>query len=264
MKIFNSNKSYSMIIAWILVASIASIFVAYVLGVVGHGVYSDHGIQTHGIGFPVQTKNNNRDEFSLENGMLGDNSSISGINDVHVAQSCDVEVDTQKGKIEIVDENYDNVPLPLCVTPDTVKNWWVVVNATGGYKPLKDCNHRIGMIEFWQKNNLGVPELISNCYNPYMKLAYYLKAKEVTADYVDCDNMYDECCCCVTYWNITIDTSCGNWACIDSNDEPDVPGCCIVDPPVDLDKEVTIKINTDWCGCCLQDQQFEIIYAHKS
>jgi hypothetical protein len=257
MKLDDSNKNYSIIIAGILILSVTSIFVANLMGLGGHSIKSSRNLQLESAGLPFSAEN------SKSNIIEGN--SQNGTNDVHVAQSCVIEdVPTEPGKLDIIATNYDNIPLPLCVTPETVDDWYVDVNVTGGYE------FKEGKIKFYQKDEDGNLELIYNDCNPYMYLGYDLKWEFVTDLYKT--EPYEMCECCWDVIRISVDpTTCNNWACIDSSETPvilyegeECTECSITQFPVDLDKEVTIKLFTIWEGCPLEDQEFEIIYAHKN
>ena len=249
MKMDDSNKRYSTIIVGILVAFISSIFVANLIGFGGYSFNSSNALQLQSAGIPMYEESNNN--------LIGGNSSRGENNDVHIAQYCEVDgLDTVAGSIEYEDHYIDD-PLPLCITPEVVEDWWVVLKVIGGYEPTG------GNIEVWQK---GV--LVTNpCYGGpgTMYLGWVL------ADPVDVTDQYNTGpCCCIRYYNLSIDPSlCNNWACIDSNQYPPVCdlGCVITDYEEGMtipDKDVTLKIWTDWQGCGMPCQQFEIIYAHKN
>jgi hypothetical protein len=250
MKLDDSNKRYSAIIAGILIISVASIFVANLMGLRGYSIRSSSNLQLESAGIPFC------DENSKSGVIEGD--SHNRTNDVHIAQWCEVDcIDTEPGKIEVHEVYYDNVPLPLCVTAETVDDWYVIVNVTGGYE-FTD-----GSIEFYQ-GKTGAKELVWNDCIQGMYLGYDLDSMDVTDQYKppDCT---EECCCCWKMIKIYVNPSCNNWACLDSNQMPEICGDCWFEvPPVDLDKEVMIKIKTEWEGCPSPDQQFEIIYAHKN
>jgi hypothetical protein len=241
MKIDNSNKRDSLIIAGILVFLITSIFVAFIIR------FGDYSLNTE--------INKNAEEMYSESFVFKHNSSESETDDVHIAQSCNITgLDTVPGSITIDSYYYDD-PLPLCVTPEVVSDWFVLVRSEGGYVPTG------GDIEFWQKDQL----VWNDCWEDgqTMYLGYGIAVEDVT------DGIYTtDPCCCVRWYNLTIDTSCNNWACLDSNQYPPVCGDCeITDFEAGMeipDKDVDLHIRMDWEGCTMPDQQFEIIYAHKS
>ncbi len=240
MKIDSSNKSDSLIIAGILVFLITSIFVAFIIR------FGDYSLNTE--------VNTNPEEVYSERFVFKHNSSELETDDVHIAQSCVLEdLDTEPGEITIEDYYYDD-PLPLCVTPEVLSDWFVLVKSVGGYVPTG------GDIQFWQKGELIWNDCYGNGHQMY--LGYGIDVEDVTDIYGTAP------CCCARWYNLTIDTSCENWACIDSNQYPPVcEGCTITDFEEGMtipDKEVDVYIWMDWEGCPMPSQEFEIIYAHKS
>ncbi len=189
--------------------------------------------------------------------------SLDGLesNDVSVPLKCEATgIDTEAGYIKITEAYIDDV-LPLCVTDDTVSDWYVIYASCGGYFPVG------GVAQLIQKDgchgnlNLAVEHLVDYvppCGDPAAGL---------------------DCCCSVEFYKITFDVEGDDTTiCLDANhlpsnpsvNEADCVGCedfnCWItnDPCKTLQKEVTLTMWEDWMGCESPDQSFEVMLAHKS
>jgi len=190
------------------------------------------------------------------------------INDVSTPLQCDVlGIDVEAGYIKVCEVNIDDM-LPLCVTDDTVIDWYVIYASCGGYEALG------GTAQLIQKDG---------CHGNLLLNAEHL------IDYVPpcgdpCIGL-DCWCCDVEYYKITFDVDVQpdtglEEICLDANHLPVNPSidelcpdcgpgedfnCFITtDPAKTLLKEVTITMWEDWEGCKCPDQSFEVMLAHKS
>ncbi|MFX1389816.1 MAG: hypothetical protein ACFE9Z_07135 [Promethearchaeota archaeon] len=166
---------------------------------------------------------------------------------VTVAQRKELfDVDTEKGKIEIIGEELpDWTVLPLCITDSDVEDYWVAIKVTGGYYPYDGWS-----IEFYQDrdDDKSTKELIGR-----INLLHTV-VPELSG-------------CCYTVYNITFDVV-GDCIHIDSNYFPDIPAGwnLIKNVPCtpDLNKEVDIFFSTHWYGCGEPYQRFELILPHNN
>jgi hypothetical protein len=235
MKIDDSNKRYSMIIAGILIVSVASVFLAISLGYGGF-------------------KENPNNPFSMEiyansgkktwnDGSPGNNKSVS------VAQECEIiDLDTAQGEIK-PNTDYTNIPttLPLCIDDSVVKDWWIAYLVCGDYDVRKISCRYYGKIEL-RNDKDGLLGTI------------YMEGVEVT----------DLPCCwkLVNFTNFDVDPV--NGFEIPSNYKPIVDPACNLymhkdyDHSKGLGKEVDLLIKTWWKGCDQDIQKFRLILAHKN
>jgi len=141
------------------------------------------------------------------------------------------DLDTEQGWIEVYGSYYD-YPLPLCITNNTIANWYANVLTYGHYEPYA------GYIEVWQKGEM------------------------VGTVYVDWDWVRKGSCCAYDYWIATFYVKA--YFCLESNQYPD-PGPWELTPGLYCDtipgKEVTLHFDTSWRGCHCLDQSFTIIHA---
>jgi len=150
-------------------------------------------------------------------------------------------VDTEKGKIEIVQEVLPNWQvLPLCITDDLLDPYWVTIKVTGGYHPYDGW-----FIDLYQDNWGGK------------------NTKEFVGRIDLIHNKIDSGCCYDIY-NITFDV-CGPCIELDSNHFPDIPAGWNLIKDVcgteTLNKLVDIQISTHWYGCGERYQRFELILS---
>jgi hypothetical protein len=233
MEINYSNKRYSMIIAGILVTYILTVFVAFTLGVGSSNNFSDNSDQ--GLrpmsSEPLYMLETNKSEDILDSSIKtkGDHGDVSvdqtyTIEDLTVGEAADVQ---------FYDTNIDEEPLPICINPDWALDKWIAFKTKGGYVPADV----LGMVEIQQCGS----RVINPCNG--MWVGWGLTAT-INDDYWICTS--DPCECWHIY-NITFDTSCDNWICLDSTPDQCSSGC---------DKLVDFVFDTHWVGC-----EFDYILA---
>jgi hypothetical protein len=233
MKIINSNKSYYMIIAGILVISILSIFMVFSLGVRGYCVYKPNATYPHSVGFLDTNKDASESNYSENNKI------------VSVAQSKELKaLDTEKGSINVIGGNLpDWDKVPLCIKQSDLNGYYMLVSSCGGYTPRDGWSIQL----YQDRDNVkSTKELIGTIQLIYTKV----------------DSM-SSCCC--TVYNITFIVI-GGCIHVDSNEFPDAPAgwdfskgsCCC-----DLNKKVDIKVTTLWEGCSDQCQRFGLILTQN-
>ncbi|MFX0046320.1 MAG: hypothetical protein ACFE8Z_10775 [Candidatus Hermodarchaeota archaeon] len=139
--------------------------------------------------------------------------------------------DTEVGKIEILSYYYPDI-LPLCLTEEELRGWYVNLFITGGYELV--C----GYVDVWQKN-----EIVGR-----ISLDWTRVKGEI---------------CTTEYWYITFHT---DGIFLDSNRYPDVCDPFELWAPYEKipDKEVYFDIMTCWQGCSQPDQSFAIFSAHSA
>jgi hypothetical protein len=239
MKIDDSNKRYSMIIAGILSIYVLSIFMALTLDVGGKNIHTNYGNQPSGTGLPYMVYNNN-----TQDQLKRSKKDISGLNDVSLAESePEIIMDTEVGEITVNWLLTD--PLPLCITQTVLDELlWngVVIQATtkGGYEPIG------GTIDLYQ----------GNCMWPW---------KENDLDDLEIVWSYDRhISCYYDVWNGTlqlpasvssIELASNQWPAGASH-----PWWCGDKIP---GKEVHLDIEILYQGCHEENQQFLLIMSHK-
>jgi len=252
MKIGNSNKSFSIIIAGIIVLTILSIFVAYASEVGGPDRHSSYGSEILGISTCSVLPEDNDNIETQE---------VRKSSPVPVAQECELgPFDTEAGEIEIIennfpyiDENGNLLPLPICITNEMAQTWNWTVRVKGGYSPIDTLGYWPGYgITVWQDSDKD--------YELELVQGWNIDWTDLGKD-PQCD------CCSCRLW-LAKPAYCGNKVCLDSNQYPEVIGCdCDRIVPHNQDeipgKEVYVQINTLWEGCPLEDQQFAYILAQK-
>jgi hypothetical protein len=245
MKIDDSNKRYSMIIAGILVISILSIFVAITLGSGGYRVYTQKGTQPHCIGFQST-------EYEASERNLPENKKV-----VSVADKCEQTHDTKPGCITI---EYKEIPyeLPLCITQEEINDWWILYKVCGGYLPdKKDWIRICGSIRYPVLDNYGWIVLDQD-KTPEGGIILMTEMEVIQDATLPCCCYYVNISGFVLYCNQEIH--------LDSNHHP--TGCQIVENGPgydgDLDKLVELDIITNWEGCHLDKQEFRIILTQKN
>ncbi|MFX0003406.1 MAG: hypothetical protein ACFE9J_07975 [Candidatus Hermodarchaeota archaeon] len=251
MKLVNSNKRYSSIIAGILVFVLLSIFMAFLIGCWGNAINEQNGFQTsfngsfitpdcgdinhepvpkirEWVGLDTATGSLTVDDFTFRDGSN--------------AVVVDIDGPAPKGEF------------PLCIGLDQGYYFEIIVDSCGGYHPcmIGDlegdggcCGHYITL---WQ----------DGCFNQY----------RISLDINDPNNWVPttdpSACECGTVWKGTFavevckvekKTSPCTWEKWDT---------CIKlfsnHPPCDMNtywgKWVNVKINSVWCGCNLPSQCF--------
>jgi hypothetical protein len=237
MKLDNSNKRYSKIIAGILVIVTLSIFMAVIIGFWGSSTNEQEGVPSI---FPLNSNFN------------------SGINEPTAKGpiTWDDVFDTERGSFRILEAGfYDSSDtlivdleagtgqFPLCIEDTDGYYFNFLVEAVGGYIPsdFNPCDY----IELYQYKWYGlcdtdllykykiyfdasdwVEELIGICWSEWRGIIPVDNIKEKVAG----------------SW---VDTNCMKF---DSNHKPDCSGT--------LDKWVTVKLKASWEGCNLPAQTF--------
>jgi hypothetical protein len=243
MKLDNSNRSYSKIIAGILIISVLSIFVALVIGYGDKSIYEQDGIQYAYTGIP-----SNSDKSNLCKG-------AGEYNDVPVAKCSEWlgPFESEKGSITYIlqafnkdSSKWDDIEsdyiLPLCLkdtadmnTDDLdmeVAGLRVLAIVRGGYTAV-ECTSEI---EFKQKKK-GEPADIA-------------KAK---IEWGDGTKQGD----CSTHFVGWIDVDVADTEVIELHATQSPCG-------KDLKKNIYIKVCAKWTGCSQVSQQFKQILVHKN
>ena len=237
-------EGHSKLLTGILITSFLTVFA------IGVGV---------GLGLSLSLENGNS-ESTLEQVLK----TSPGSGDVPVGLSLIVDgFDTEQGSLEI--EEYsdvfdDPIVFPLCVDPSFFANWWAVIKSTGGYAPVTCVGEGIQTFDLYQKDSIvSAP-------------GYYIGYK-LTWTLVNDDYKEEGECCSIDYWKVTIDTSCNNLGCLDSNQYPVISGipgltmdssaynpCGLTIP----DKDIEIRILSTWAGCPNENQKFDLILVQKN
>ncbi|MFX1349064.1 MAG: hypothetical protein ACFE92_10365 [Promethearchaeota archaeon] len=265
MKIDNSNKRVSNVIAGILLVFVACFFIALALGVIGNHLY-------------IQ----DRVEVSSDLSLSGD---IGNKDFVPVPKVFDAKAyyHTEPGYIENFADGMcdDTFAFPLFIDPNPadpadnidifLNNWWAMFEVYGGYMP---CDTGSQYFNLYQKDKVSGQWVKIGGVDPdtgqYTVIGwsldwYLLEMSEITVDgYFDPDNsgphepiyvgdlVFNTDC--RTYWVAIIDTSCNNVAKVDSCTEP---GGNPFDPCDHIDdKLLKLKLVTTWSGCGSPSQCF--------
>ena len=236
MKLDNSNRRHSNIIAGILVISVASIFLACAFGVWDHKVISNDDPLPNGVVISASSGNN-----IMENNHLV---IPSGGGFLPVHEKINRMFDTEDEGWLYFDQSLIPDVFPLTITQTTLDTWDVTVYSYGGYEFIS------GYVKLWQKGDI-VGRLNYDVETVVYNSLEYISV--LGADYfVD-----------VYTLNFTLDSNPIN---IDSNHIPslyDGGWKRIAEGPKDLDKEVRFVEDMIWSGCGLPDQQFRVILAYK-
>ena len=171
--------------------------------------------------------------------MMGQNSPeivIPENHDVFEAYSIpDIEMDTEKGEITIIDDTHLPKVLPLCITDEWLSQWWVEIKVTGGYDPLD-----------------GDIDLST------------IKCGDVGSIDIDFKHIRHEPCY-ADYYNVTFDLPCGAGPIeLESNQWPVDADPIVCGNPTIPGKKVLLEFMTWWQGCGNRDQKFKLILTHKS
>jgi hypothetical protein len=144
---------------------------------------------------------------------------------------------TEQGSIDFYDMNLPVDYLPLCINSGTLDGYWIDVIVYGGYTPAEFASY----IDVYQKDE----------YKGTINV-HWLESTG-TGD------------CCATFFHAVFYVD--NPFCLDSSQYPAVNAPWTIDQtPGDLipDKEVCLKIHTEWSGCTHGgDQDFTIIHSHS-
>jgi hypothetical protein len=249
MKIYDSNKWYSMIIAGILVTSVLVIFVAFALGVNGTNNFSDNSDRSlQPIGpEDLYISGTNKSENFLDEVIKAKTGHGDVLGDQTVYNPDHHYV--EPGEIEFVDDNFDD-DFPVCVTPDWGDDKWVVVRVRGGYVPEKKSYYGYpgqyyGLFIITDKDG----NIIWNpCPPPNMYVGWFL---EDIYDSWTCEGSV--CDACWVYYNFTINGHiCDNWICLDSSYDPDGGN-------KQSEKYVLVEYDIHWKGC-----EFDYMLAHEN
>ncbi|MFW9794510.1 MAG: hypothetical protein ACFFEE_09415 [Candidatus Thorarchaeota archaeon] len=142
-------------------------------------------------------------------------------------RSCLGPYNTERGWIRWDGNNLPS-ELPLCITNNTIADWFYLVLSYGGYDPFG------GYIEVWQKD----------VYKGKIWIEWTDAGK---GDYL---------CCTYNWWNASFYVK-QNF-CLDSNQYP----MGYYDGRYIPDKEVCFTAFTQWTGCGHPSQDFTIIHSH--
>ena len=209
MGIDDTEERHSNLVIGILIVAVASVFVAFALGIGGTKLFSQNKVQPVNIG--LFSEIDNKPELQVPN--------IE--NTVPVAKGGCIEMDTAAGTITI-DETNTNLPtwevLPLCITQAELDLYYVTLRVTGGYTP--EC----GSIKFYQKDvevgriDVNIGEAVHEpCYTDI----YYITF--TTGSDIELES---------NQWPIIPDEFCFN-----SNYD------------IVTEKKVTVCLCTEWTGC---------------
>jgi hypothetical protein len=199
--------------------------------------------------------------------------------------------DTAQGYIEIAkdiygDEFQDLVDLfefPLCFDPadqcndiqSLLNSWFRVYKVCGGYYPCTSGTQEFNLYQYDkdfdnQDGTFGAYVIVTSPgYQVGWSLDWHMLDDVDFAlgtyngiDLTELDTSDD--CCCISYWVVTIDTSCDNKGCLNSNEFPTVPSDCETVPETlsgYLGKDIIAELEMTWCGCPDPSQCFELILA---
>jgi hypothetical protein len=255
MKLDNSNKRISNIIAGILLVFLALVFIATALGVVGYHLSIQDKID------PLKSGS----QYNLEDKDF-----------VPVAQyDYGIQTyNTEPGSISQVQEDLcANFDFPLCIDPadqyvqDSLLNiWYKVYQVCGGYEP-DPCGPQQWNLYQWDKDTNSW--VIVGTDTQYIGWSLTWVEIQDTTQFSNFDPDGDgphegfeiqfeaSECCCYSYWVCIIDyQTCMNKGCIDSNRDPDgniIPG-----------KHLELDVIHAWTGCGDISQQFVYILAQIS
>ena len=246
------SRSYKLLIALIMLSSIAFIFVVIGISIGGTCTYSELGIQPASTGIPL-VQGNSGSELVIPNSLEN--------NDVSVPLECEmIGLDTETGFIKVYDYYIDD-PLPLCLCDETISDWYIDFCVWGGYTPTDGC------VTVWQPDPDKIGMINKGCLD--------IEVAEIGTVADCCCDV--PCCCEAELWRATFNDACGCGVILDSNHLPTfIDETCIgnefncwempaqTDPGRELGKLVNLEISMDWEGCNGPDQSCEVILAHKN
>jgi hypothetical protein len=296
MKLDDSNKRISNIIAGILLVFVALVFIALALGVVGNHIYNQDEMD------PLSTRLHIGSQINLEDHSSENKRTHSGdieyIDFVPVDQTCPGGTyNTEEGSISVEVSEYvdgtndidgdgmvDEFIFPLCFDlPDPdfdllLDNWFIIYEVCGGYEPCTDGTYDQWFNIYQQKDGTSQPIGFVNDAGNWEWIGWKLqfisisKAAIAAAQllppgeqiYIDSETGREfdvsgitlEDCCCYSYWAAIIDASCDNGACIESNQ---IPQICGAQPGTIQGKELTVLLEMWWTGCGNPEQDFDLI-----
>jgi hypothetical protein len=270
MKLDNSNKRISNIIAGILLVFMALVFIATALGVVGYHLYIQDKMD------PLKSGSHyNLEDKSTDLTLSGD---LEKNDFVSVAQY-DYGVcryDTVPGSIVQVQEDLClDFLFPLCIDPnDPYMNslfdyWYKVYQVTGGYEPCDQLPQLWNLYQWDKDTDTWVIVGTDTQYIGWSLTWVEITETDLQAGFFDPDgngphvgfdldpqNFADDCCS-IDYWVCIIDwATCENEGCIDANKDPygnEIP-----------DKYLELDIISGWTGCGEPDQCFVFILVQIS
>jgi hypothetical protein len=144
---------------------------------------------------------------------------------------------TEQGSIDFYDMNLPEDYLPLCINSGTLDGYWVDVIVYGGYTPAEFASY----IDVYQKDEYK---------------------GRINVHWLESTGTGD---CCATFFHAVFYVDIP--FCLDSSQYPAVNAPWTIDQtPGDLipDKEVCLRIHTEWSGCVYGgDQDFTIIHSHS-
>jgi len=230
MKIDTTDSRQSKYIVGILIITVFAVCVGIAFG--------------YGGNFKVKQDDNYLLNSSFPN-LIEDSSGNKQI--VTVAQGIDVfDVDTAEGSIMGDAENLpDWSEVPLCIDDALLAEYWLNVKVVGGYKPYGDW-----YIDLFQYREGADIDKTDKDFIGRINLVWSIDVVE----------------CCYTIYHITFDVV-GDCIHVDSNHFPDFPAgwdlIKDVECTPDLNKKVDFKVRTNWYGCGLPEQRFELILSQK-
>jgi hypothetical protein len=264
MKIVNSNKRYSTIIAGILVISFLSILVAFLIGFGDDNIYKQDGVQRGYIGLPSDSEG---DPLDIGIGKHK-NVPVAKRDDVVIADGIDTvpgsftpgpiyidldsahDLDLSDDKILGSDDPSQAYVFPLCLKDDSTTpydmspwgladedylvGWYTDIIVCGGYTP-----------EPWD-TWIDIDQTKTG------------KGGRIYIWWVEDETYSGTCCCEKKYFGVfmvaNIDGT-DDKVCLDANH---IPSC-----QQTLDKWVTVKMSSKWAGCNQWYQRFMYILVHK-
>lgn len=236
MKIDFSNKRYSIILAGILIAFIASITTVIILGLRGFEVHSFYKTESIYMGKPHDELTQNNTMFSLEE-CVREHQLVPG-----AEVAFEIRHDVAAGWVNI---DY-NIPyeFPICITEEYVDlNFDITVWSYGGYTP----------------DILGINYMV--LYQPKTGKGGIL---DITWD----DGVQKFPCSAMEY-SASFDIIGGEPIVLESNhlpdiinDDPDFTFLLEAEPTPDLCKWVHVGVFSSWEGCPDANQKFKLILAH--
>jgi hypothetical protein len=258
MKLDNSNKRISNIIAGILLVFIALVFIATALGVIiGYHLYNQDNVD------PLMGGS----RYNLEdNGLVPVAQYDYGIQ----------QYNTVPGTITQVQEDLvSTFDFPLCIDPTQQSEmaglfnyWYKVYQVCGGYEPDPCGTQQWNLYQWDKESNSWVQVHLPDWSEVIGWSLTWVKIEDTTqfshfdpdmdGPHVGFDIEFQAVdCCCYDYWVAIIDwQTCENKGCIDSNRDPYgniIPG-----------KHLELDVIHAWTGCGDADQQFVYILVQIS
>jgi len=231
----NSNKSYSMTIAGILISiAVVVIVVALTLGVYGLNVTSDKRDNLNEKDCSHISENIAIDisdaEYALKNKQGSDNI-VSGSK-----RGCSIPtIETEKGSIDVnisLDPAYE---MPLCFTAEDLADFNAALDITltvcGGYEPKA----YMSKLEVWQVQKFWEDPQI--------------KKGQIYITWTKLPKQEGECCCKEIYV-AEFTAICPDKICLVSSQLPTIPECMqLYDAAYCDNKELKLVMDIEWLGC---------------